>query len=150
MLDLIVSPQQNSFGQAKRDTLTRYCRDCDVLAVCNGGCPKDRFVISPDGEAGLHYLCPSYQASFHLREPILTMSGLLRAGRARPPKSWIFTPRLTPGAAAMSRVRAGRGANGSAATAARSQADGRACAGQRGSGIGSTSGWACGSTRLRA
>jgi uncharacterized protein len=83
MLDLIVSPQQDSFGQAKRDTLTRYCRDCDVLVACNGGCPKDRFATSPDGEAGQHYLCPSYEAFFrHVREPMLTMSALLRAGRA--------------------------------------------------------------------
>jgi uncharacterized protein len=83
MLDLIALPQQVRFGQDKRDSLTRYCRDCDVLSACNGGCPKDRFAVSPYGEAGQHFLCPSYQAFFrHVREPMLAMSALLRAGRA--------------------------------------------------------------------
>lgn len=83
MLDLIVLPQQVKFGQDKRDTLTRYCRECDVLSMCNGGCPKDRFAVSPHGEPGLHYLCPSYQAFFrHVREPMQAMSALLRDGRA--------------------------------------------------------------------
>jgi uncharacterized protein len=83
MLDLIVLPQQTKFGQDKRDTLTRYCRDCDVRFACNGGCPKDRFATSPYGEAGQHYLCPSYEAFFrHVREPMQQMSALLRAGRA--------------------------------------------------------------------
>ena len=83
LLDLIVLPQQREFGQAKRDTLTRYCRECDVLSMCNGGCPKDRFATSPDGEPGLHYLCPGYQAFFrHVRGPMRAMSSLLRAGRA--------------------------------------------------------------------
>ncbi|HEY2552449.1 MAG TPA: anaerobic sulfatase maturase [Streptosporangiaceae bacterium] len=83
MLDLIVLPQQRKFGQDKRDTLTGYCRRCDVLDTCNGGCPKDRFTSAPDGEGGLHYLCPGYQAFFrHVREPMQTMSALLLSGRA--------------------------------------------------------------------
>jgi len=83
LLDLVALPQQRKFGQDKRHSLTRYCRDCDVLAACNGGCPKDRFAHSPYGEPGQHYLCPSYQAFFrHVREPMQAMSGLLRVGRA--------------------------------------------------------------------
>ncbi|MGE5694200.1 MAG: SEC-C metal-binding domain-containing protein, partial [Candidatus Sericytochromatia bacterium] len=76
-------PQQRAFGQAKRDTLPRYCRDCDVRFACHGGCPKDRFAISPDGERGLHYLCAGYQAFFrHVRRPMEVMAQLLREGRA--------------------------------------------------------------------
>jgi uncharacterized protein len=83
MLDLIVLPQQAKFGQDKKDALPGYCRRCDVRFACNGGCPKDRFTAAPDGEPGLHYLCPSYQAFFrHVSEPMRAMSGLLRAGRA--------------------------------------------------------------------
>ncbi len=83
LLDLIVLPQQREFGQAKRDTLTRYCLDCDVRFACNGGCPKDRFATTPDGEPGLHYLCPGYKAFFrHVSEPMRQMAALLRAGRA--------------------------------------------------------------------
>jgi uncharacterized protein len=82
MLKLIASPQQRKFGQDKHDTLTRFCRECDVRFACNGGCPKDRFATSPYGEPGQHYLCPSYQAFFrHIREPMEIMAGLLRANR---------------------------------------------------------------------
>jgi uncharacterized protein len=83
MIDLIVLPQQRAFGQAKRDTLPGYCRRCDVRSACHGGCPKDRFGTTPDGEPGLHYLCPSYQSFFrHIRPTMEAMCELLRAGRA--------------------------------------------------------------------
>jgi uncharacterized protein len=65
MLTLVASQQQTKFGKDKRDTLTRFCLDCDVRFACNGGCPKDRFAVSPHGEPGQHYLCPSYKAFFH-------------------------------------------------------------------------------------
>jgi len=83
LLDLIVLPQQQQFGQAKRDSLPQFCRDCDVLFACHGGCPKDRFTTTPDGEPGLHYLCPSYKAFFgHIRPAMEHMCSQLRAGRA--------------------------------------------------------------------
>jgi uncharacterized protein len=82
LLELIVLPQQQEFGLAKRDTLTRYCLTCEVRFACNGGCPKDRFTTTPDGEPGLHYLCPGYKDFFgHISEPMRAMSALLRAGR---------------------------------------------------------------------
>jgi radical SAM protein with 4Fe4S-binding SPASM domain len=52
MQQLITASKQMKFGQDKRDTLTQYCRDCDVRFACNGGCPKDRFATSPYGERG--------------------------------------------------------------------------------------------------
>ena len=58
-------PAAQDFGNAERDSLPAYCRRCDVRFACNGGCPKDRFTTTPDGEPGLHYLCPGYQAFFH-------------------------------------------------------------------------------------
>ena len=83
LLDLIVLPQQKEFGQAKRDTLTRYCLDCDVRFACNGGCPKDRFATSPYGEPGQHYRCPGYKGfCHHVADPMRQMAALLRAGRA--------------------------------------------------------------------
>src|SRR5438270_11912298 len=48
LLAMVNSQQQYQFGQAKRDTLPRYCRECPVLFVCNGGCPKDRILTTPD------------------------------------------------------------------------------------------------------
>ena len=50
--ELLDSPAQRAFGEAKRDALPRYCRECEVLAMCHGGCPKYRFIRTPDGEAG--------------------------------------------------------------------------------------------------
>ena len=83
LVNLVISPRQQEFGQAKRDTLPRYCRECDVRFACHGGCPKDRFMTTPDGEPGLHYLCPSYQAFFrHIRPAMDAMCALLQAGRA--------------------------------------------------------------------
>lgn len=81
LLQLATSPQQAAFGQAKLDTLPDYCRRCDVRFACNGGCPKDRFLSTPDGEPGLHYLCAGYQHFFrHVDEPMRVMAGLLRRG----------------------------------------------------------------------
>ena len=72
---------RRAFGNAKLDTLPEYCRNCDVRFACNGGCPKDRFLTTPDGEPGLHYLCAGYQRFFrHVDEPMRVMAGLLRRG----------------------------------------------------------------------
>ncbi|HQR28497.1 MAG TPA: anaerobic sulfatase maturase [Nocardioides sp.] len=82
LLELLDSPQQRAFGAAKLDTLPAYCRHCDVRFACNGGCPKDRFLLTPDGEPGLHYLCEGYQLFFrHIDAPMRVMAGLLRRGR---------------------------------------------------------------------
>ena len=83
MADLIASDQQIAFGQAKRDTLPQFCLDCDVRFACHGGCPRNRFIQTPDGEEGLNYLCAGYKEFFgHIDEPMRLMSSLLHAGRA--------------------------------------------------------------------
>jgi uncharacterized protein len=81
LLQLVDSPRQRAFGQAKLDTLPEYCRSCDVRFACNGGCPKDRFAVTPDGEPGLHYLCDGYQMFFrHVDAPMKVMRNLLSRG----------------------------------------------------------------------
>jgi uncharacterized protein len=83
MIDMVGSAQQRKFGQDKYDTLTQYCLDCDVRFACHGGCPKDRFAMSPYGEPGHHHLCPSYKGFFHhVAKPMEIMRDLLKAGRA--------------------------------------------------------------------
>jgi len=68
LLELLESPAQRAFGRAKAGTLPRICRTCEVLEMCNGECPKNRFVRAPDGEPGLNYLCAGYKAFFsHVR-----------------------------------------------------------------------------------
>ncbi len=77
LAELIESRPQRAFGLHKADSLPLYCRECDVLAMCNGGCPKDRFVTAPDGEKGLNYLCPGYKKFFtHSRGFVKELSAL--------------------------------------------------------------------------
>jgi uncharacterized protein len=83
MADLVASAKQRKFGTDKQTTLPKHCRDCDVLNACNGGCPKDRFILTPDGEPGLNYLCAGYKKFFqHVAEPMRLMANLLEANRA--------------------------------------------------------------------
>ena len=65
MIELIASEKQAQFGRDKFETLPTYCRDCDVRFACHGGCPKDRFICTPDGQPGLNYLCAGYKLFFH-------------------------------------------------------------------------------------
>lgn len=84
MRELVALPAQRKFGQDKRDTLTAQCQRCEVRQVCNGGCPKDRFRISSDGEPGQNYLCAGLEHFFkHTRPAMRVMAGLL--ARQRPP-----------------------------------------------------------------
>lgn len=82
LVEMAGSEQQRRFGQAKLDTLPRTCRECEVRFVCNGGCPKNRVLVTPDGEPGLNYLCEGYKAFFkHIDTPMRFMAAELRAGR---------------------------------------------------------------------
>ena len=82
LVELVAMDKQVEFGTAKGDTLPRYCRECEVRFVCNGGCPKNRIRRTPDGEEGLNYLCHGYKAFFnHINAPMQTMVQLLRMGR---------------------------------------------------------------------
>jgi len=70
------------FFRDKRDTLPRYCLECDVRFACHGECPKNRFVLTPDGEPGLNYLCPELRQFFHhIAFEMKLMAGLVRRGR---------------------------------------------------------------------
>lgn len=79
LIQLVATEQQQRFGLAKRDSLPRYCRECEVRFVCNGGCPKDRILSAPDGEPGLNYLCSGYRKFFnHVERPMQIMAQQLR------------------------------------------------------------------------
>jgi uncharacterized protein len=83
LLKLVGSEAQHKFGRDKLDRLPRFCLDCDVRFACNGGCPKNRFVDTPDGEPGLNYLCRGYKMFFHhVDRPMQIMADLLRHNRA--------------------------------------------------------------------
>ena len=92
MVELIAKPQQRTFGQDKRDKLTQQCKDCKVRHLCNGGCPKDRFGRSRDGEDGHNYLCEGLEAFFMHTGPAFTaMAQLLQRGN--PPSDVMATVR---------------------------------------------------------
>jgi len=82
LIQLISSPEQRKFGLDKRDTLPRFCRECEVRFACHGECPRNRFINTPDGEPGLNYLCAGYKAFFkHIDGPMKKMAALLKQGR---------------------------------------------------------------------
>ena len=79
---LVDSPVQVTFGRNKASSLPAQCRRCEVLFACHGGCPKDRFATSVDGEPGLNHLCDGYTAFFtHTRPAFARMAELLVSGR---------------------------------------------------------------------
>jgi uncharacterized protein len=83
MIELVASPQMRRFGDNKRDLLTQQCRDCDVRMLCNGGCPKDRFVTSRDGEPGHNYLCEGLYYFFdHVRPTMAIMAEHIKRNQA--------------------------------------------------------------------
>jgi uncharacterized protein len=107
LTEIVASDQQRAFGNAKRDTLPRQCRECPVRFVCNGGCPKDRLLTSVDGEPGLNYLCDGFLAFFtHIDAPMRFMTGELR--QRRPPANVMSFMRQQDAALATAYTQAGR------------------------------------------
>jgi uncharacterized protein len=79
LVEMLESPGQKSFGQAKQDSLPRYCQSCEVRSMCNGECPKNRFLLTPDGEAGLNFLCSGYKRFFsHCQSFVSEVASLWR------------------------------------------------------------------------
>lgn len=71
LTEMMYSPQQQAFGNAKHDTLPRQCRECQWLFACNGECPKNRIIHTATGEPGLNYLCQGYRKFFEHVAPYM-------------------------------------------------------------------------------
>jgi len=83
MLTLVASAEQRKFGQDKQASLTAQCKSCKVRNWCNGGCPKDRFAVSKDGEPGQNYLCAGFEKFFmHTGPKFHVMAQLYKQGHA--------------------------------------------------------------------
>lgn len=79
LAELVNSPAQVAFGQAKLQDLPQGCRSCEVRFACHGDCPKHRFTPG----SGVSYLCPAYKRFFrHVAPTMHFMSGELRARRS--------------------------------------------------------------------
>lgn len=106
LVALLEHPAQVAFGLDKRAALPRYCRECEVRAMCNGGCPKDRLLQTPDGEDGLNCLCVGLKRFFlHVRPVVAELAAVRRAGQ--PIERWMDRVRA---ANARARRQAGRNA----------------------------------------
>jgi len=82
LAEMVGSEKQRQFGLVKRNSLPQYCRSCSFLFACNGGCPKDRTDITPDGEPGLNHLCSGFKTFFaHVDPPFRIMANLIRQHR---------------------------------------------------------------------
>jgi uncharacterized protein len=79
--EMVDKSLQSGFGVTKETALPRWCRECEVLAACQGGCPKHRFAKTHYNEPGLQYLCEGYKKFFiHIRKYCNTMTQLLENG----------------------------------------------------------------------
>lgn len=71
LTEILQSARLRQFGERKRQGLSAACRSCDVLAMCNGECPKNRFVTVEGEEQKQNYLCPGYKLFFTHCRPFI-------------------------------------------------------------------------------
>ena len=81
---LLDSPRQQEFGRVKQETLPQQCRRCPVLNMCNGGCPKDRILRTPEGDSGLNYLCSGYLRFFSHCRPLVSALAHIHRSQSSP------------------------------------------------------------------
>lgn len=71
LVSMMYSDKQLKFGTDKYDKLPSQCKNCDVLFACHGECPKNRFLLTADGEPGLNYLCRGWKMFYHHVTPYM-------------------------------------------------------------------------------
>jgi uncharacterized protein len=69
--ELLDSNIQKEFGLEKLKKLPNFCISCEFRNMCNGGCPKNRILNTPDGEPELNYLCEGYKLFFSHCKPFI-------------------------------------------------------------------------------
>ncbi|MDD4823392.1 MAG: anaerobic sulfatase-maturation protein [Bacteroidales bacterium] len=91
LIEMMLSPKQLNFGLDKKRLLPAQCKQCPYLKLCNGECPKNRFLETSDGESGLNYLCEGYRDYYHHVTPYMQFMANELANE-RPPAnvmSWV-------------------------------------------------------------
>ena len=73
------------FGADKAACLPGPCRTCDVVFLCQGECPRNRFVPGNGDGRRLNYLCADYLKFFHHVAPGMDLMARLLEAR-RPPR----------------------------------------------------------------
>ena len=83
LAELLESPALLEFGRNKRDRLPGDCKRCEVLDLCNGGCPKDRLERTAQGEEGLNHLCAGLKQFYtHSRPYLQSLAWHRRSGES--------------------------------------------------------------------
>ena len=83
LASLATDPALFAFGEEKRRSLPAACRECECLASCNGGCPKDRIAEAPGGDGLIDYLCPAYKRFFaHAQAKLEALATHMKSGKA--------------------------------------------------------------------
>ncbi len=55
----------------QKSNLAKRCLNCDLLKLCNGACPKDRFLYDDNDGIPYSYLCEGYKDYFsYIKEPL--------------------------------------------------------------------------------
>ncbi|WP_219349760.1 anaerobic sulfatase maturase [Psychromonas sp. CD1] len=74
----------NAFGHnvnTQKKTLSEQCEQCAYIEICNGGCPKHRFIKSKIDNLNVSYFCAGYKLMFREMTPYLNaMRELLNSG----------------------------------------------------------------------
>lgn len=92
--EMAYSEGQERFGRNKEGALPQYCRRCDYEFACFGGCPKNRFLRTPDGETGLNYLCRGWKRFFshidpHIQRIVRSLgAAVVKEAQAPAAESW--------------------------------------------------------------
>ena len=119
MIDLIVLPQQQAFGHAKRDTLPRFCLELRRAVRLPRRMPEGPLHDDPRRRPRAALPVPELQGVLPPHRPAMrAMCDLLRANRAPSELVAGMRPR-TRGGAATTPAPAGRAASGSTATCCR-------------------------------
>lgn len=83
LTEMLYGERQTTFGNNKKATLPQQCRECRHLTICNGECPRNRFMKDRYGNPGLNYLCSGYHQFFDHSAPYFAfMKRELDNGRA--------------------------------------------------------------------
>ncbi len=82
---MVQSSLDSGFGPHKELALPSCCRECEALKACRGGCPKHRFIRTPQGQPGLNYLCIGYKKFFnHSAKYMIAFRKLIELGLEPP------------------------------------------------------------------
>jgi len=83
LAEMLDDPPQVRFGRDKADALSTRCRECDVLFLCNGDCPKHRMLLDPGDEGRPRsVLCEGYLRFFrHILPTLDAIAARLHAGQ---------------------------------------------------------------------